>query len=55
MYICNVQPNFVQGLHTLLLQSTSNDTAQLKAVRSFDQTRFFASVLMLLHCRPLLS
>jgi hypothetical protein len=31
MYIRNVQPNFVQGLHTLLLQSTSNDTAQLKA------------------------
>lgn len=26
------QPNFVQGLHSLLVQSTANDTVQLKAV-----------------------
>ena len=30
-----LQPNFVQGLHNLLVQLTSNDTAQLKTVRLF--------------------
>jgi hypothetical protein len=29
------QPNFVQGMHNLLVQLTSNDTTQLKAVRLF--------------------
>ena len=28
-----LQPNYVQSLHNLLTQSTSNDTATLKAVR----------------------
>lgn len=42
------QPNFVQGLHNLLLQSTANDTVQLKAVRdllSFTDNRFDSPTL----------
>lgn len=34
--LSGLQPNFVQGLHNLLVQSTSNDTVQLKAVRNID-------------------
>ena len=30
--IVRIQPAFVQNLHALLVQSTSNDTVQLKAV-----------------------
>lgn len=36
------QPNFVQGLHNLLLQSTASDTVQLKAA-CIDRD-FFATV-----------
>ncbi|KIJ20624.1 phosphatidylinositol 3-kinase [Paxillus involutus ATCC 200175] len=36
-----MDPNFVQGLHNLLLQSTSNDTAQLKAATSQLNTEYY--------------
>ncbi|KAN0088830.1 Armadillo-type fold [Tylopilus felleus] len=36
-----MDPNFVQGLHSLLLQSTSNDTAQLKAATAQLNTEYY--------------
>lgn len=42
-----VQPNFVQGLHNLLIQSISNDTTQLKAVSCAMAIRFSFDILVL--------
>ncbi|KAG2110622.1 armadillo-type protein [Suillus discolor] len=36
-----MDPNFVQGLHNLLLQSTSNDTNQLKAATAQLNTEYY--------------
>ncbi|KAG9309494.1 ARM repeat-containing protein [Chiua virens] len=36
-----MDPNFVQGLHNLLVQSTSNDTAQLKAATAQLNTEYY--------------
>ncbi|KAF9244087.1 ARM repeat-containing protein [Melanogaster broomeanus] len=41
-----MDPNFVQGLHNLLVQSTSNDTAQLKAATAQLNTDYYKNPIL---------
>lgn len=39
-----IQPNFVQGLHNLLIQSTVNDTVQVKAVNTLPTSPSYSPI-----------